>query len=190
MIGAEFGSGFEGRANRPGEPFDVTRTHPERKYLGHRVPGWVKPDSLFFITVCAATRIGQPLLTADRGPHLLDSVKHLHDSGAWYARLFVIMPDHVHGIVAFPPDTTVTKRISSWKGYTAKALGIEWQDRFFDHRIRFSESLQEKCSYIRMNPVRAGLVTRAEDWSFVFDPSVEPGSAGTPRPTYISPSAT
>ena len=186
MIGVELGSGSEGRANRPGEPADVIRPYPTRKHLGHGVPGWVKPDSLFFITVCAATRIGQPLLTTDRGQHLLGSVKHLHEAGAWYARLFLIMPDHVHGIVAFPSDTTMANRISSWKGYTAKALGIEWQERFFDHRIRSSESLQEKCSYIRMNPVRAGLVARAEDWGFVFDPSAELGSAGTPRPTYIS----
>jgi hypothetical protein len=62
-------------------------------------------------------------------------------------------------------------------------MGIEWQERFFDQRLRSNESLAEKAGYIRMNPVRAGLVGSPEAWTHIFDPLVEPGSAGTPRPT-------
>jgi hypothetical protein len=35
---------------------------------------------------------------------------------------------------------------------------------FFDHLIRSSESYAEKWEYVRENPVRAGLVTSADDW--------------------------
>jgi len=41
-----------------------------------------------------------------------------------------------------------------------------WQKGFFDHVIRSSESHEEKWRYVRENPVRAGLVERAEDWQF------------------------
>ena len=42
-----------------------------------------------------------------------------------------------------------------------------WQDGFFDHVLRDCESYGEKWEYMRMNPVRAGLVVRPEDWPYV-----------------------
>ncbi len=47
--------------------------------------------------------------------------------------------------------------------------GIEaphWQKGFFDHLIRSGESHAEKWKYVRVNPVRAGLVAQAEDWPY------------------------
>jgi len=41
-----------------------------------------------------------------------------------------------------------------------------WQPEFFDHLVRSAESRAEKWAYVRENPVRAGLVIRAEDWPF------------------------
>jgi len=48
-------------------------------------------------------------------------------------------------------------------------LGIGWQRDFFDHRLRKNEAYLEKAAYIRMNPVRAGLVASAEDWPYVWE---------------------
>ncbi|VGO22250.1 hypothetical protein [Pontiella sulfatireligans] len=41
-----------------------------------------------------------------------------------------------------------------------------WQPGFFEHLLRHSESYREKWDYVYRNPVRAGLVKRAEDWAF------------------------
>jgi hypothetical protein len=41
-----------------------------------------------------------------------------------------------------------------------------WQKRFFDHVMRSAESYEQKWTYVRDNPVRAGLVGRAEDWPY------------------------
>src|SRR6267378_2055298 len=41
-----------------------------------------------------------------------------------------------------------------------------WQKTFFDHVLRSSESYSEKWEYVCENPVRAGLVQRADDWPF------------------------
>ncbi|MEI6862132.1 MAG: transposase [Verrucomicrobiota bacterium] len=151
---------------------------------------------MFFIAINAAKRGGTPLLAGHTAAGLIASVRHLHDRGDWFARLFVVMPDHVHGLISFPSDQALAQRIAAWKGYTAKSLRVEWQQRFFDHRLRNDESLNEKAHYIRMNPVRAGLVAQADAWPHVFDAfqlaalvlTVEPvdnhGSAGTPRPTF------
>lgn len=41
-----------------------------------------------------------------------------------------------------------------------------WQRGFFDHVLRSDESYAQKWDYVRENPVRAGLVKRAEDWPY------------------------
>jgi hypothetical protein len=40
---------------------------------------------------------------------------------------------------------------------------------FFEHRIRTTQEYREKAHYIRQNPVRKGLVTKAEEWAFVWE---------------------
>lgn len=62
---------------------------------------------------------------------------------------------------------------------------MEWQEDFFDHRLRSDESLDEKANYVRMNPVRAGSVKTVEEWPYSWGAlsGVAVGSVGTPRPT-------
>ena len=45
------------------------------------------------------------------------------------------------------------------------AEGELWQPRFSDRALRTVKEYNEKVEYIHLNPVRAGLVSRAEDWS-------------------------
>jgi hypothetical protein len=45
------------------------------------------------------------------------------------------------------------------------ADGDLWQPRFFDRGLRAVKEYNEKVEYIHLNPVRAGLVSRPEDWS-------------------------
>ena len=49
--------------------------------------------------------------------------------------------------------------------YNASSNNI-WQRGFFDHLLRNSESYAQKWNYVWENPVRAGLVGKAEDWRF------------------------
>ena len=58
----------------------------------------------------------------------------------------------------------------------------EWQEGFFDHRLRHDESLEEKTYYIRMNPVRAGLIEKPETWPYVFTAADLQGREASPRP--------
>jgi putative transposase len=85
---------------------------------------------------------------------------------------YVLMPDHVHLFVAFPP-TGIT--LSRWMQSLRSVLGKEllrlgfqkrWQEGFFDHVLRSAESYSEKWEYVRMNPVRAGLCRKPEDWPY------------------------
>ncbi len=153
----------KGRANRPGEPI------PIRKPMGHAIPPWVKAGEIYFITICAQNRLSKPLLKHEIARKLIQSAVHLHKVGKWYLRLCLVMPDHVHMLVSFPVRNSIHTQISAWKSYTAKKFAVKWQDRFFEHRIRSDESLDEKAHYITMNPVRAGLIAETETWPYFFD---------------------
>ena len=91
----------------------------------------------------------------------------------------MIMPDHVHFFCR--PELDAKKLfefIGSWKSWTSRrinALGQPrsataattlWQREFFDHVLRSHESYSEKWNYVRDNPVRAGLVSSADEWEY------------------------
>jgi REP element-mobilizing transposase RayT len=80
------------------------------------------------------------------------------------------MPDHIHLLLSISPDQPMAKVIGLWKHWLAREHGVIWQPNFFDHRLRNEESINQKGDYILQNPVRAGLVGRAEDWPYVWMP--------------------
>jgi len=71
--------------------------------------------------------------------------------------------------MGFSPMFGMQKTLADWKRYTCTKGGIEWQRDFFDNRLRQDESYIEKAHYIRMNPVRAGLVESPGDWPYVWE---------------------
>jgi putative transposase len=84
---------------------------------------------------------------------------------------YVLMPDHIHFFVRGGAEFHLGKWISGLK----RALSIEsgatsktplWQPGFFDHVLRNDESYGQKWNYVLENPVRAGLVTHAEQWPY------------------------
>jgi len=86
---------------------------------------------------------------------------------------YVVMLDHVHLFVAFPQQgITLSKWMQSLRSVLGKELlrvGFQkphWQEGFFDHVLRSAESYSEKWEYVRMNPVRAGLCQRPEEWPY------------------------
>jgi REP element-mobilizing transposase RayT len=144
---------------------------PVRRTLPHTIPQWVDERSSFFITICCAERYRNQLGHPDIGLRILSTVAFYHDHLKWHCRLFLLMPDHVHGILCFPREPGMEATIKAWKGYVKRFHGVEWQADFFDHRLRDRFSLEEKVSYVLQNPVRAGLCARAEDWPFVYRPA-------------------
>ncbi len=86
---------------------------------------------------------------------------------------YVIMPDHIHLYVWCEKESSGLKKwIASMKRKIGKILsdkGIErphWQEGFFDHILRNSESYIEKSEYISLNPVRAGLCKSKDEWPY------------------------
>ena len=83
------------------------------------------------------------------------------------------MPDHLHALISFNThEYSMSSIIRSFKGYLAKEQQIDWQKNYFDHRLRNDAALEEKAQYIRLNPVRAGLVEQATEWPYLIEAEV------------------
>jgi len=127
---------------------------------------------IYFVTACTNER--RPLLN-DTAVHArrIEFGKRGADEGAWLGA-YVLMPDHLH---AFAVIDDRRRNLSTWmkslKNALSKTLRMKgipsphWQKGFFDHILRSEESYSEKWSYVRENPVRAGLVKNWHDWPFV-----------------------
>ena len=140
----------------------------KKKKLSHAVPPWVEDGALFFITVNCGPRGVNQLCHPEKAEHLRQTVAFRQAKSEWWVRLFVVMPDHCHGLISFSRNIPMQSSITNWKRFTARNLQIDWQDDFFDHRIRDLSSLQEKEMYLANNPVRKGLCRRAEDWPYTW----------------------
>ena len=91
----------------------------------------------------------------------------------WHVTLFLLMPDHLHALLSFARDESMSEVIKDWKRFHTRINQIVWQEGYFDHRLRNDErgeQLSTKMNYIRQNPMVAGLCAKAEHWSWMIDP--------------------
>ena len=147
---------------------------PVRQKLPHTIPQRMAEGSWFFISINCVPRGKNQLCRSDTGNAVLAAVKFNHERFVWHCRLCLLMPDHLHAIISFPREPGMTTTVKNWKKFVAGKHRVEWQRDFFDHRLRDHHELEEKASYILMNPVRKGLCERAEDWMWVYRPNNRP----------------
>ena len=109
-------------------------------------------------------------------------------------RLFawVVMPNHVHVLFQPMAGWTLAQIVTSWKSFTGRRIsafggpgnatlqrgshvtparlepGVPgeriWHREYWDRYIRDEVHFRQTLDYIHANPVKAGLVTRAEEW--------------------------
>jgi putative transposase len=142
------------------------RGFPSKLY--HGVPHWVRDGALFHIRIrLDRTKEQYPLSTSPLAKALLNSAEFYDRRQRWFITVFMLMPDHIHALLSFERDKSMSRVIGDWKRYQTVQHGIVWQEGYFDHRLRDDErgeQLSAKINYIRQNPVAAGLCARVEDW--------------------------
>lgn len=127
-------------------------------------------DPLFFVTFCTYER--RKFLASDTVHAAFVAFASRSNSQHNIAvGRYVILPDHIHLFVR----GTENFQLGTWVGMLKQALAKDialtatspiWQRGFFDHLLRSDESYAQKSNYVRKNPVRAGLVTNADDWPY------------------------
>ena len=139
---------------------------PDRKWLRHKIPTWVEPGADWFVTLCCRHRGINSLTNEAVHRAIIDALRLYESRGQLHVVCEVTMPDHVHLIARFDQRRGIAGTIESLKRFIARKHGIAWQAGFFDHRIRSDKLLRETIEYVRMNPVRAGLVKSPEEWRY------------------------
>ena len=138
--------------------------------LHHTTPGWVSPGARFHIRIRTEAGSRTDLTRVPLAQSLLDSISQYHVMCRWYTWLAVLMPDHLHLLLSFQDDRPMAKVVAGWKRFHARQHGVDWQENFFDHRLRNDDEYIEKAAYLRMNPVRAGLCASPEKWPWTVEP--------------------
>ena len=137
----------------------IGRQHPaEGVYILRGVP------TIVFLTVCSWKR--RPALA---NPNVHEAlVESWREADAWSVGFYMIMPNHVHLFCAPNDENCAIERwITFWKRRVRHRLKTDmplFQAHGFHHRLRRNESYSDKWAYVRLNPVRAGLVAEPDQW--------------------------
>ena len=125
-------------------------------------------DRIFFVTTITAGRL--PIFRRDANARLMiDTLAHYRDQGKFLLHEFVVMPDHIHLLLTPAPEISLERAMQFIKGgfsFRKKSRGPAWQPSFTNHRVRNDEDYEHHREYIRMNPVRARLSRKPEDYPY------------------------
>ncbi len=135
---------------------------PHAKNL--RIGRYSQAGQIYLIT--AVTRDRRPVFSDFPAARvLIGALQGEHRLGRAETLAFVVMPDHLHWLMALGEGATLPVVVRAVKAVTAKRLGgALWQRGYHDHALRREEDLLEVARYVVANPVRAGLVTRVGDY--------------------------
>ena len=122
---------------------------------------------ILFVTVCTN---GRRDLLANQGVH--DALLDVWPQARQYRiGRYILMPDHLHLFCspAVPEPENVKRWVAYWKRLASsqlRNLRPLWQRDCWDTQLRHVDHYDRKWEYVRENPVRKGLVSKSEDWSY------------------------
>jgi thiamine-phosphate pyrophosphorylase len=139
---------------------------PEIKQRRRRLPHWEMAGATYFLTF----RVAEGELSESERDivmqHLLDGSKKFYDLAA-----AVVMPDHVHVLLAPRTNVALSRVSKRIKGTTArkinivrKDVGSVWQEESWNRIVRDQAELEEKIQYMLNNPVKRELVD--DPWKY------------------------
>ena len=119
---------------------------------------------------------GERLLeNAEIAAQLISTANHYQKQGYWDIYAMVVMPTHIH-LIFCCGSLNLANVMRRYKKYTAREINRimhregkrVWQREWFDHWSRSAQEDKKIISYIRNNPVKAGLVKNPDDWPWTM----------------------
>ena len=135
----------------------------------------LSPARVFFATT--KTSLGRHLLQSERNAGLMiDVLRSLVSEHKFKMHDFVIMPDHLHLLLAVEDGMTIEKAMQLVKGRFSRRVKLEfgylgevWQRGFTDTQVMNRESFRQHRAYIAGNPVKAGIVESPGQYPYCFE---------------------
>jgi putative transposase len=124
-------------------------------------------DRTFFVTTITAQRISI-FRRATTANLFIETLLHYRDAGKFLLHEFVVMPNHVHLLITPAAEISLERAMQFIKGGFSHrhGRGPVWQASFSNHRVRDIDDYEQHREYIWMNPVRARLAARAEEYPY------------------------
>jgi putative transposase len=122
----------------------------------------------YFVTAVTAQRrsLFQVTSTAEL---LVQTILDYRSQGKFLLHVFVIMPEHFHALITPAPDVSLEKAMQFIKGgfsFRLKSKHDVWMRSFNESQIMTEDKFIDCVRYIEQNPVRRGLVSTPEAYSF------------------------
>ncbi len=142
-------------------------------YQHHRLPHWRLEGATYFVTW--DLKPGQSDLTDKERDIVADSIRFF-DNSRYDLDALVVMPDHVHIVLAPIDNWKLEQIIYSIKRFSAtrfvKEFGRKspvWRKEYYDHIIRNQQDWEEKVGYVLTNPQRRWSDVQAYKWVYLRD---------------------
>ena len=126
---------------------------------------------IYFVTAVAAER--RCIFNDKRvAQATINCLHELRQKMRFNLYVYCLMPNHFHALIGIgESNSTLGAICGAFKSLSTRAFwkwyeGKLWQRQFFDHIIRNEEDFVETRDYIRLNPVRKGLIKTWEQWPF------------------------
>jgi REP element-mobilizing transposase RayT len=155
---------------------DALKPVKEYRVYGHKPVHLELPGSVYFVTY---DLIAGQVLSERAKDIVLQSIK-FHAGRKYTLFACVVMDTHSH-VIFQPlerPDHTfwsLAQIAHSIKSYSANRIqrtlgapGRIWKEQGYDRMVRDEKALLAEMEYIVGNPVRAGLVTRPQDYRWLY----------------------
>jgi REP element-mobilizing transposase RayT len=124
------------------------------------------PNARYFITLCTHKR-HSGLHASELRQALIDALRKQHVNNDINLHYGTIMPDHLHLLFTLGHRLTLSQVLGKYKSWTSNDLWkhcLQWQDNFYDHRLRQDKALEAFARYIFLNPYRKKLLQPTEVW--------------------------
>jgi REP element-mobilizing transposase RayT len=133
-----------------------------------RIGRWSQTGGIYLVTTTTHRR--RPLFRDVKAGRLVVRALQTEQHAAT-TLCYVLMPDHLHWLMALRGDATLPEVMQRVKSVTGHALarahqltGRAWQPGYHDRALRREDDIRAVARYVVANPLRAGLVKRIGDY--------------------------
>jgi putative transposase len=129
-------------------------------------------NRVYFMTIRAYLH-QSPFVRDLMNKMIIDTLRDEQSPESCTVFTYCLLPDHLHFLISPQHDgISVLDFVDRFKGRTTNRSwrlgwrGKLWQPRSYDHVVRAGEDLSAIAPYILNTPVRKGLVSSAEEWTW------------------------
>jgi REP-associated tyrosine transposase len=131
----------------------------------------LEPGGIYHVTVHAVYE-SRIFVTDDDRRHFLALLERVVRRYGWLCQAYCLLTNHFHLLVE-TPEPNLSRGMHRLNASYAQGFNRRYErfghlvaDRFHSEAVTNDGHLLEVARYIALNPVRAGLCSRAEDWEW------------------------